>query len=225
MDTLTPGWARLASGGGLVGRGFLSFVRRCAVSVGSVSVVSVRGLRPGDGSVWYVGRSCAGWRGSALGNPFRPVGGVPGSSLPAFRSWLREVVAAGLRGEGGAAWAELVALCRVVAGGGSVRWVAGVRSRRAATGRSCGWRCCGWSGEGLGVEWRAVLWVARRVVSLRRAASFFGDHRTLAHVKGEATSCDVKQSNKGSHTTTEHEQLATVTAAVSSHYATRCQGI
>lgn len=90
------------------------------MSVGSVSVVSVRGLRPGDGSVWYVGRSCAGWRGSALGNPFRPVGGVPGSSLPAFRSWLREVVAAGLRGEGGAAWAELVALCRVVAGGGSV---------------------------------------------------------------------------------------------------------
>ena len=51
--------------------------------------------------------------------------------------------------------------------------------------RLCGWRCCGWSGGGLGVEWRAVLWVARRVVSLRRAAPFFGDH-TLARVKGDS---------------------------------------
>ena len=54
---------------------------------GVVSVVCIRGLRPGVGSVGgvslvYVGRSCGGWVGSPLGNPFRPVAGVV-----ALRCW------------------------------------------------------------------------------------------------------------------------------------------
>jgi hypothetical protein len=89
---------------------------------GSVSVVCVRGVRPGvpvvgGRSLVYVGRSGAGWSGSALGNPFRRVGGVPGSSLPAFRRWLWSVCQSGLAGQSSAAWVALVGLVgRVRAG-------------------------------------------------------------------------------------------------------------
>ena len=96
-------------------------------SCGSVSVVSVRGLRAGDQSVVYVGRRCAGWEGSALGNPFRlGPGEAAGAASGRFRVWLRGVVAAGLAGSalsGGeaAAWAELVRLAAVVRSGQAVR--------------------------------------------------------------------------------------------------------
>ena len=92
-------------------------------ALGVVSVVSVRGLRAGDQSVVYVGRCCAGWPASALGNPFRlGPGEAAGAASGRFRVWLRGVVAAGLSGaalSGGeaAAWAELAAVGGPGAGG------------------------------------------------------------------------------------------------------------
>jgi hypothetical protein len=103
-------------------------LRRCSVvAFGVVSVVSVRGLRAGDQSVVYVGRRCAGWEGSVLGNPFRlGPGEAAGAASARFRVWLRGVVAAGLAGSalsGGeaAAWAELVRLAGLVRAGQSLR--------------------------------------------------------------------------------------------------------
>ena len=59
----------------------------------------VRGLRPGDASVVYVGRRCAGWAASALGNPFRLLPGeAAGAASARFRVWLGGVVAAGVAG-------------------------------------------------------------------------------------------------------------------------------
>ena len=37
----------------------------------SLSVVSVRGLAPRTPGIVYVGRACAGWPASPLGNPFK----------------------------------------------------------------------------------------------------------------------------------------------------------
>ena len=85
--------------------------------VGSVSVVSVRGLRAGDPSVVYVGRACAGWSESPLGNPFR-VG--PSCSRQAaiarYRGWLWGVVQA----RSGPAWEALLGLVSRVQAGESV---------------------------------------------------------------------------------------------------------
>ena len=96
-------------------------------ALGSVSVVSVRGLRPGEASVVYVGRRCAGWEASALGNPFRLAAGeAAGCSVGRFRVWLRGVVAAGLAGAPlsgaeAAAWGELQRLVALVRAGQAVR--------------------------------------------------------------------------------------------------------
>ena len=90
-------------------------------ALGSVSVVSVRGLSAGDPSVWYVARSCRGWQGSALGNPFRV--GPHGSRavvIQRYRSWLWGVVQAGLAGQSSPAWVELQSLAQAVAAGQSV---------------------------------------------------------------------------------------------------------
>ena len=90
-------------------------------ALGSVSVVSVRGLSAGDPSVWYVARSCRGWQGSALGNPFRV--GPHGSRavvIQRYRSWLWGVVQAGLAGQSSPAWGELQSLAQAVAAGQSV---------------------------------------------------------------------------------------------------------
>ena len=134
-------------------------------SCGSVSVVSVRGLRAGDQSVVYVGRRCAGWEGSVLGNPFRlGPGEAAGSASARFRVWLRGVVAAGLAGSalsGGeaAAWAELVRLAAVVRAGQAVRlacWCgpAGGHAMRLW----CGMRWCSWRVGGSGGGGRASGW-------------------------------------------------------------------
>jgi len=112
---------------------------------GSLSVVCVRGVRPGVSSVGgrslvYVGRSCAGWAGSALGNPFRPVAGVPGSSLPAFRRWLWSVVQFGLAGQSSAAWVVLVGLVVRVRAGESLAlgcWCRDSACCHASVVRSC----------------------------------------------------------------------------------------
>ncbi len=127
-----PRLARVASEeGGRRGVGGVGFALwRCAVvASGSVSVVSVRGLRAGDQSVVYVGRRCAGWEASALGNPFRSgPGEAAGVASARFRVWLRGVVAAGVAGSAQ-----------------SVRRSDRQRQRR---GRSCcGWRAgCGRAG-------------------------------------------------------------------------------
>jgi len=97
------------------------FSWRCLMSRGgSVSVVSVRGKRPGDPSVVYVGRACAGWRPSALGNPFHVGRGRSrAQAIAAYRSWLWEsVVDPAMRsGQSSPAWRALLALVkRVVAG-------------------------------------------------------------------------------------------------------------
>ena len=131
---------------------------------GSVSVVSVRGLRAGDQSVVYVGRRCAGWEGSALGNPFRlGPGEAAGSASARFRVWLRGVVAAGLAGSalsGGeaAAWAELLRLAGSGAGGAVGAAGVLVRSGGGHVPCVCGAGCGGVLG-GSGV---AVAGVARR---------------------------------------------------------------
>lgn len=53
-----------------------------------VKVANVRKHhRTGEETRVYVGRKCNGYEGSPLGNPFRP-GGLPGSSIPKFRTWL-----------------------------------------------------------------------------------------------------------------------------------------
>jgi len=57
--------------------------------LGSVVVVSVRGLVPGSGDVVYVGRKCGGWMGSVLGNRF--VIGQDGDRLEViqkYKCWL-----------------------------------------------------------------------------------------------------------------------------------------
>ena len=107
----------------------------------SVSVVSVRGLVPGDASVVYVGRACAGWHASALGNPFRLLPGeLPGAASGRFRVWLWESVVrpgqagVALSGAEAAAWSALCGLVAVVRAGGSVRlacWCGGAASCHA----------------------------------------------------------------------------------------------
>ena len=145
-------WSLVCSGGASFGGGWrrLSFCSsgRCAVSssLSLVSVVSVRGVAAGSSSVSgvplvYLGRRCAGWSGSPLGNPFRPVGGVPGSSLPAFRSWLwSSVVRPGLAGVSSPGWVVLVGLARSVAAGRPVAlgcWCASPSCCHASVVRSC----------------------------------------------------------------------------------------
>jgi len=95
--------------------------------VGRVSVVSVRGLAPGDPSVVYVGRACAGWPGSPLGNPFRLSRSVGRArSIRCYRSWLwASVVQPALAGRPlpaweASVWAALRALAVRVAAGESV---------------------------------------------------------------------------------------------------------
>lgn len=78
----------------------------------AVEVVSVRSF--GWLGVDYVGRG----RGSVLGNPF--VVGRDGSRsevVALYRVWLWGEVRAGLRGEGGVVWAELLRLARLVRAG------------------------------------------------------------------------------------------------------------
>ena len=88
-----------------------------SVVVGSVSVVSVRGLRAGDPSVVYVGRACAGWSQSPLGNPFRVGGGVSrAQAIASYRSWLWGVV----QGRSGPAWEALLGLASRVQAGESL---------------------------------------------------------------------------------------------------------
>lgn len=93
----------------------------------SLSVVSVRGLRPAAPGVVYVGRSCAGWLGSPLGNPFkRAVVGSKEEAIRRYRTWLRSVVDRAIADEllppaETAAWAELLRLARLAAGGEQVK--------------------------------------------------------------------------------------------------------
>jgi len=54
-----------------------------------VCVVNVRDIQAGDKGVVYVGRACAGWRASVLGNPFKL--GVDGSRevvIQKYKAWL-----------------------------------------------------------------------------------------------------------------------------------------
>ena len=51
-----------------------------------IQVVSVRGLAANKAGVVYVGRQCAGWQGSVLGNPFK--GGSRSSNIQQYKSWL-----------------------------------------------------------------------------------------------------------------------------------------
>jgi hypothetical protein len=86
-------------------------------------VVSVRGLRPRAPGVVYVGRACAGWPASPLGNPFRrAVAGSREEAIRRYRAWLRSIVRCALAGDPlpppeAAAWAELVHLARLAAAG------------------------------------------------------------------------------------------------------------
>lgn len=55
-----------------------------------ISIINVKGLTPNKPGVTYVGRSCAGWKGSVLGNPFHI--GKDGSReevIEKYRQWLR----------------------------------------------------------------------------------------------------------------------------------------
>jgi hypothetical protein len=89
----------------------------------SLSVVSVRGLAPRTPGIVYVGRACAGWPASPLGNPFkRAVVGSKEEAISRYRAWLRSVVRRALAGEAlppaeAAAWAELARLARLAAAG------------------------------------------------------------------------------------------------------------
>ena len=59
-----------------------------------LKVVNVRKERPAG--MIYVGRACAGFAGSVLGNPYkRKTGDAPGSTLANYRQWLREQYKAG----------------------------------------------------------------------------------------------------------------------------------
>ncbi len=61
-----------------------------------MKIVSVRGMKPNDPSVVYVGRACAGWKGSPLGNSFKV--GRDGSLrevLEKYRQWLWEQLQGG----------------------------------------------------------------------------------------------------------------------------------
>ncbi|WP_439624108.1 DUF4326 domain-containing protein [Gemmata sp.] len=56
-----------------------------------IRVVNVKGMnKPADrAGVVYCGRPFAGWKGHALGNPFRPKPGDPiGTCLERYRKWL-----------------------------------------------------------------------------------------------------------------------------------------
>jgi len=55
----------------------------------SIKVVSVRRLVVGQRGITYVGRSCMGWRASALGNPFRiGADGDRKEVIEKYRVWL-----------------------------------------------------------------------------------------------------------------------------------------
>ena len=79
-------------------------------------VISVKGLAPNDPSVTYIGRDWAGWRASALGNPFHVKGGDRGATLPKYREWLRRQWVAN-----GPVKAELLSIARRVKAGEDVQ--------------------------------------------------------------------------------------------------------
>jgi len=59
-----------------------------------IRVVNVRRERPAG--MVYVGRTCAGFAGSVLGNPYKRLPeGAPGSTLANYRQWLRKQYQAG----------------------------------------------------------------------------------------------------------------------------------
>ena len=78
---------------------------------------------PRTPGIVYVGRACAGWPASPLGNPFkRAVVGSKEEAISRYRAWLRSVVRRALAGEAlppaeAAAWAELARLARLAAAG------------------------------------------------------------------------------------------------------------
>jgi hypothetical protein len=82
-----------------------------------VTVVSVRRLPAQAPGIHYVGRRCAGWRASALGNPHRVAADGRNAAIAAFRTWLWGEIRRGQAGEPSAAYAELCSLARQVAAG------------------------------------------------------------------------------------------------------------
>ena len=84
---------------------------------GEIVVVNVRGLRANAVNVWYVGRACAGWHASPLGNPFHLGGRTRGSTLAAYKAWLWGKVQSGR----GPAWAALANLAALVKSGQRVQ--------------------------------------------------------------------------------------------------------
>ena len=85
-----------------------------------IEITSVRGMRAntakvGDARLVYVGRACAGWTGSVLGNPFRAVANKPGATLPKYRRWLWQEM--NKRGE---VWLKVLEIVKLVEGGEKV---------------------------------------------------------------------------------------------------------
>ena len=79
-----------------------------------VKVVNVRRERPAG--MVYVGRACAGFAGSVLGNPYKlQTGDTRGATLTNYRQWLREQYKAG-----GAVRQELERLADMAEGGDMV---------------------------------------------------------------------------------------------------------
>lgn len=61
-------------------------------------VVSVRGMRPNDPSVFYVGRASGGWDGSVLGNPVVLADeALRDEAVDAYEAWLWDKILAGDR--------------------------------------------------------------------------------------------------------------------------------
>ena len=153
---------RVANAGG-GRRGWAVSVLRCGGVLWLLwccSGVSVRGLRAGDHSVVYVGRRCAGWEGSALGNPFR-LG--PGEAAGAASGRLVSG-----RGCGVGGWAAGLAGSALSGrgGGGVGRSCCGWAAGRAGGGRRCGWRAGAVSGRGditKCVSWCGMPWCSWRV--------------------------------------------------------------
>jgi len=89
----------------------------------ALSVISVRNFSPRTSGIVYVGRACAGWAASPLGNPFKRAAiGSKEEAIHRYRAWLRSVARRASAGEAlepaeAAAWAELLRLAKLAAAG------------------------------------------------------------------------------------------------------------
>jgi hypothetical protein len=94
-----------------------------------ITVISVRGLQPGirdslGMGFWYVGRTCNGWKGSALGNPHSQ--GSREQNIALFKKDLWAALQAGLKGQPMTpwqqnAWIEMVHLVQMHTAGVDIK--------------------------------------------------------------------------------------------------------